>query len=56
VTPEILTEHTLDGGLLMSVTTQRFDPANLEHVRRARALAEMMIERTGYQPGKPIYA
>ena len=56
VTPEILTEQTSDGGLLMSVTTERFDPANLKHLRRARALAEVMIERTGFQPGKPMYA
>ena len=35
----------------MSVTTERFDPTNAEHLRRARILAETMIERTGYQPG-----
>jgi hypothetical protein len=56
VTPEILTEQTSDGGLLMSVTTERFDPANLKHLRRARVLAEVMIERTGYQRGKQMYA
>ena len=56
VTPEILTEHMPDGGLLMSVTTERFDPSNAEHLRRARILAEIMIDRTGYQPGKPMYA
>jgi hypothetical protein len=55
VTSEILTEHLPDGGLLMSVTMERFDPANLEHVRRARVLAELMIERTGYQPGRQMY-
>jgi hypothetical protein len=56
LTPEILTEHTTDGGLLMSATAERFDPTNPEHLRRARILAEVMIERTGYQPGKPMYA
>ena len=56
MTSEILSEHVPDGGLLMSVTTERFDPANLEHMRRARILAEVMIERTGYQRGKPMYA
>jgi hypothetical protein len=55
-TSEILTEHAPDGGLLMSVTSERFDPTNAEHLRRARILAEIMIERTGYQPGKPMYA
>ncbi len=45
--PEILTERTPDGGLLMSATTERLDPANREHVRRARILAETMIACTG---------
>jgi len=48
---EILTERTPDGGLLMSATTQRLDPTNPEHVRRARILAEIMIARTGHPPG-----
>jgi hypothetical protein len=56
VTSEILTEHLPDGGFLMSVTTERFDPADPEHLRRARILAGVMIERTGYQRGKPMYA
>jgi len=45
--PEILTERTPDGGLLMSATTERLDPLNPEHVRRARILAETMIACTG---------
>jgi hypothetical protein len=56
VTSEILTEQTSDGGLLMSVTTERFDPANPVQLRRARILVEVMIERTGYQRGRPMYA
>jgi hypothetical protein len=48
---EILNERTSDGGLLMSATTERLDPTNPEHLRRARIIAETMIERTGYQPG-----
>ena len=40
---EILTERTPDGGLLMSATTDRLDPMNPEHVRRARILAEILI-------------
>ena len=44
--PEIFTERTADGGLLMSATTDRLDPTNPEHVRRARILAETMIART----------
>jgi hypothetical protein len=48
--PEIVTERTSDGGLLMVATKDRLDPENPEHVRRARILAETMIARTGYQP------
>jgi hypothetical protein len=44
---EILTERTSDGGLLMSVTTERFDATNPEHLRRARIVAETMIACTG---------
>lgn len=50
VTPEILTERTSDGGLLMSAVGGRLDPTNPEHVRRARILAETMIACTGHQP------
>jgi hypothetical protein len=46
--PEILTERTPDGGLLMSASTERLDPTNPEHVRRARILAETLIARTGH--------
>jgi hypothetical protein len=46
--PEILTERAPEGGLLMSATTDRLDPTNPEHVRRARILAETLIARTGY--------
>ncbi len=51
---EILTERTADGGLLMSATTDRLDPTNPDHVRRARILAETMIDRTGHSSGKPL--
>ena len=40
---EILTERMPDGGLLMTATTERLDPMNPEHVRRARILAETLI-------------
>ena len=49
--PEILAESMPDGGLLMIATEERLDPTNLEHARRARILAEIMIGRTGYQRG-----
>jgi hypothetical protein len=54
VTParEILTERTPDGGLLMSGTTERLDPMNPEHARRARVLAETMIAQTGNRGAK----
>jgi hypothetical protein len=44
---EILTERMPDGGLLMSATTERLDPTNPDHVRRARILAETLIACTG---------
>jgi hypothetical protein len=44
---DILTERTPDGGLLMSATTERLDPDNPEHVRRARIIAEVMIAHAG---------
>jgi hypothetical protein len=46
--PEILTERTPDGGLLMSATEERLDPGNTEHLRRARIVAETLIARTEY--------
>jgi hypothetical protein len=46
LTPEILTERTPVGGLLMSATTERLDPMNPAHVRRARILAETLIACT----------
>jgi hypothetical protein len=51
LSPEILSERTPDGGLLMTACEQRLDPGNPEHVRRARILAETMIACTGYRPG-----
>jgi len=41
--PEIETERTVDGGLLMIATKQRLDPDIAEHARRARILAETLI-------------
>jgi hypothetical protein len=48
--PEIHTERTDDGGLLMIATTDRPDPDNPEHLRRARIIAETMIACTGWKP------
>ena len=45
---EIITEHTADGGLLIISTTDRLDPENPEHLRRARLILETMLARTGY--------
>jgi hypothetical protein len=47
--PEIQAERTSDGGLLMIVTEDRLDPANPDHLRRARIVAETMIARSGYE-------
>ncbi len=35
----------------MITTEDRLDPANPEHLRRARVVAETMIAYTGYRPG-----
>ena len=47
---EITTERTGDDGLLMIATDDRLDPANPEHLRRARIIAETMIACTGWKP------
>jgi hypothetical protein len=54
--PEILTESTPDGGLLMTATKERLDLDNPEHARRARMLAETLIKQTGYSSdyGRPV--
>jgi hypothetical protein len=44
--PEIQTERTSDGGLLMIATEERLDPDLPEHARRARILAETLIACT----------
>lgn len=51
LTPEIATERTPDGGLLLIATEDRLDPDNPEHLRRARIIAETMIACTGNQAG-----
>jgi hypothetical protein len=52
---DILTERTLDGGTLMIAAEERLDPANPEHLRRARILAETMVKHTGdkFGPNPP---
>jgi hypothetical protein len=49
---DILTERTSDGGLLMSATTDRLDPDNPGHVRRARIIADAMIARFDASSGE----
>jgi hypothetical protein len=44
---DIPAEHTPDGGVLMSATTDRLNPMNPEHAKRARVLADLMIARFG---------
>jgi Immunity protein 52 len=51
--PEILTERTSDGGLLMSATEERLDPTAPEHWRHARIIAETMAARAGKSFSKP---
>jgi hypothetical protein len=50
LSPEIATERTPDGGLLMIATEDRLDPDNPEQLRRARIIAETMMACTGWQP------
>ena len=58
ITPpgDILTERTPDGGLLMSATTDRLDPMNPEHARRACILAEVMIDCFDHSSGEALPA
>jgi hypothetical protein len=49
--PETPGERTPDGGLLMIAAEERLDPANPEHMRRSRAIAEIMIARAGDPKG-----
>jgi hypothetical protein len=43
-------ERTPDGGLLMIAAEDRLDPFNGDHMRRSRAIAEVMIARAGNPP------
>ncbi|WP_158917390.1 Imm52 family immunity protein [Caulobacter sp. S45] len=43
--PDILAERLSDGGLLMIATEDRLDPTNPEHMRRAKLLADIMLQR-----------
>lgn len=45
--PDIRTEPTPDGGLLIIAAEERLDPTNPEHLRRARIVADTMIARLG---------
>jgi hypothetical protein len=56
LSPEIATERTTDGGLLLITTDDRLDPDNPGHLRRARIIAETMIACTGYQQAGPSRA
>ena len=48
--PDILTERTPDGGLLMSATEDRLDPTMPEHWRRAQIIAETVVRpRPGFK-------
>lgn len=50
--PEITTERTPDGGLLMIAADERLEPTDPEHLRRASILAQIMITRTGYRSAR----
>jgi len=46
-------ERTADGGLLMIAAEERLDPTNPDHMRRSRAMAQVMIARAGYPRSRP---
>jgi hypothetical protein len=53
---ELISERTPGGGLILSATRDRLDPANREHLRRALMLSEIMRDRGGLEEqyaGKP---
>jgi hypothetical protein len=52
LSPDVRTERTPDGGLLMTATEERLDPMNPDHWRRARILADLLVARTGYKFGR----
>lgn len=43
--PEIQTEHLEDGGLIMIATTDRLDPTDVEHMRRAKIIIDVLTAR-----------
>ena len=45
--PGVQTEQTPDGGLLMITTQDQLDPTNPQHMRLAKAVAELMVKQTG---------
>lgn len=42
---DIRVERLDDGGLIMIATTDRLDPTNADHMRRAKLLADVLTER-----------
>ena len=44
---DILSERTPDGGLLMIAAETRFDPANSQHMARAKVMADIMNDHSG---------
>jgi hypothetical protein len=48
--PDLLSEHTVDDGLLMIAAEERLDPTNPEHMRRSREIMEIMVARAGALP------
>ncbi len=45
--PDVQTESTLGGGLVMIATENRLDPTSPEEMQRSRQIAEIMIARAG---------
>jgi hypothetical protein len=45
--PELVSERTPGGGVILSAVLERLDPNNREHMRRSRILSDIMIERVG---------
>ena len=45
--PELVSERTPGGGLILSTAQERLDPANSEHIRRSRLLEAIIQARVG---------
>jgi hypothetical protein len=55
VPPELVSEPGPNGGVILSAVTERFDPADADHLRRSKALSGVMVDQVdgGVWPSVP---